>query len=193
MYKQNAKRAVAQASFENYEAYLKSLEMKAVIRAFEPVYMARIAQLTNKSNQFNLTTRRYTQEEIEQTAADESRIALYGQLQDKFGDNGIVSVVIGQVREETLHIELWIMSCRVLKRDMEFAMMDTLVQQCRKKGVKSIAGYYYPTAKNSMVKDFYAVQGFEKTSEDEAGNTQWHLDLTDYVCKNHVIQVNGQN
>jgi FkbH-like protein len=192
MYKQNAKRAVAQASFENYEEYLKSLEMKAVIRAFEPVYMARIAQLTNKSNQFNLTTRRYTQEEIEQTAADESRIALYGQLQDKFGDNGIVSVVIGQIRGETLHIELWIMSCRVLKRDMEFAMMDILVQHCREKGVKSIAGYYYPTAKNGMVKDFYAAQGFEKTAEDEAGNTQWHLDLADYVCKNHVIQVNEQ-
>jgi FkbH-like protein len=189
MYKQNAKRAVAQASFENYEEYLKSLEMKAAIRAFEPVYMARIAQLTNKSNQFNLTTRRYTQEEIEQTAADESRITLYGQLQDKFGDNGIVSVVIGQIREETLHIELWIMSCRVLKRDMEFAMMDMLVQQCMEKGVKRIAGYYYPTAKNGMVKDFYAVQGFEKTAEDEAGNTQWQLDLADYVCKNHVIQV----
>ena len=84
------------------------------------------------------------------------------------------------------------MSCRVLKRDMEFAMMDTLVKQCKKNNVSKIHGYYYPTAKNSMVKDFYALQGFKKIFEDEVGNTEWILEITqDYVNKNKVISVEG--
>ena len=96
MYQANLKREKAQASFADYAEYLKSLDMKAMIRSFEPVYMARIAQLTNKSNQFNLTTQRMTQAQIEQMAADDSYITLYGKLEDKFGDNGVVSVVIAQ-------------------------------------------------------------------------------------------------
>lgn len=190
MYKQNAKRDAAKASFASYEDYLLSLDMTAEIKAFESVYMARIAQLTNKSNQFNLTTKRYTQEEIEAAANDSSRITLYGKLEDKFGDNGVVSVVIGRIEDTVFHIELWIMSCRVLKRDMEFAMMDMLVEKCLQKGITKIYGYYYPTAKNSMVKDFYSLQGFKKTTEDEAGNTTWVLPLEDqYQQKNNVIKV----
>ena len=107
---------------------------------------------------------------------------------DKFGDNGVVSVVIGHIVGEVCHIDLWLMSCRVLKRDMEFAMMDELVRLCKEKGVKQIKGYYYPTAKNNMVRDFYALQGFTKVSEDESGNTEWIFDITDdYKNKNNVI------
>jgi FkbH-like protein len=151
--------------------------------------MARIAQLTNKSNQFNLTTKRYSQLEIEQAAADEDRITLYGKLEDKFGDNGVVTVAIGRVEGRVCHMELWLMSCRVLKRDMEFALMDTLVYHCRQRGVMEIRGYYHPTVKNGMVKDFYALQGFEKVSEDESGNTVWKLKINDYIAKNTVIDV----
>lgn len=190
MYQENAKRAKAEAAFENYEEYLKALDMKAEIKAFVPVYMARIAQLTNKSNQFNLTTKRYTQPEIEAAAADADYVTLYGKLEDKFGDNGVISVVIGHKIMNVLHIDLWIMSCRVLKRDMEYAMMDTLAEVCRKQNITEIRGYYYPTAKNAMVRDFYALQGFEKIEEDEQGNTKWSLSLADgYVPKNHVIDV----
>ena len=96
MYRENAQRAQLQSSFADYGAYLDSLEMTATIRPFESVYMARIAQLTNKSNQFNLTTRRYTQEEIEQTAADSAFITRYGKLEDRFGDNGVVAISIGE-------------------------------------------------------------------------------------------------
>ena len=130
MYLDNAKRSQLQASFANYEDYLKSLEMKGEIQSFVPAYMSRIAQLTNKSNQFNLTTKRYSQAEIEQVSADSNYVTLYGKLEDKFGDNGVVSIVIGEVRGgacDELHMELWLMSCRVLKRDMEYAMMDELV------------------------------------------------------------------
>ncbi|MDO4333625.1 MAG: HAD-IIIC family phosphatase [Eubacteriales bacterium] len=190
MYKANIERAQQQAAFADYNEYLLSLKMKGTIRPFEPLYMARIAQLTNKSNQFNLTTKRYTLGEIEQTAADENHITLYGSLMDKFGDNGVVSVVIGRKEERELHVELWLMSCRVLKRDMEFAMMDALVQQCVTAGIRTIYGYYYPTAKNGMVKDFYGLQGFTRISEDDEKNAVWKFEIPDpYEKKNHVIDV----
>ncbi len=190
MYAENAKRSRLQASFSNYEDYLKSLEMKGEIREFVPMYMARIAQLTNKSNQFNLTTKRYAQSDIEAIAADEKYITLYGKLEDKFGDNGVVSILIGEKDKDTLHMRLWLMSCRVLKRDMEFAMMDELVHAAQNAGMKKILGYYYPTAKNAMVKEFYDRMGFTKTSEDKEGNTVWEFEVTDdYKNKQSVIKI----
>lgn len=189
MYKENAKRAELQASFADYKDYLLSLEMKGTIKSFEPLYMARIAQLSNKSNQFNLTTKRYTQSEIEEVAASLDHITLYGKLEDKFGDNGVVSVAIGKISDKVCDIELWLMSCRVLKRDMEFAMMDGFVKKAKEKGVEVINGHYYPTAKNAMVKDFYGLHGFKKVEEDEAGNAKWVLNVADYTPKNEVIFV----
>lgn len=189
MYQANLLRERQQAHFADYGEYLTSLEMKGTIKAFEPVYMARIAQLTNKSNQFNLTTKRYTQSEIEQTAASPDYITLYGRLEDKFGDNGVVSVVIGNKREKQLHVDLWIMSCRVLKRDMEYAMMDQLVEECQGVGISTIIGYYYPTAKNRMVKDFYQLQGFRQVKGDQEGNTVWQFDIPEnYQKKNRYIE-----
>ena len=189
MYQANLKREQQQASFADYADYLRSLEMTGVVRPFESVYMGRIAQLTNKSNQFNLTTQRFTQAQIEQMAADEKYITLYGKLADKFGDNGVVSVVIAEKDGDCAHIRLWLMSCRVLKRDMELAMLDGLAERCLAEGISTLYGYYYPTAKNNMVREFYGQLGFEKISEDEAGNTGWKLSLTGYENKNHVIEV----
>lgn len=189
MYQANLKREQQQASFADYADYLRSLEMMGVVRPFEPVYMGRIAQLTNKSNQFNLTTQRFTQAQIEQMAADEKYITLYGKLADKFGDNGVVSVVIAEKNGDCAHIRLWLMSCRVLKRDMELAMLDGLAERCLAEGISTLYGYYYPTAKNNMVREFYGQLGFERISEDEAGNTGWKLSLTGYENKNHVIEV----
>lgn len=189
MYQANLKREQQQASFADYADYLRSLEMTGVVRPFEPVYMGRIAQLTNKSNQFNLTTQRFTQAQIEQMAADEKYITLYGKLADKFGDNGVVSVVIAEKDGNCAHIRLWLMSCRVLKRDMELAMLDGLAERCLAEGISTLYGYYYPTAKNNMVREFYGQLGFERISEDEAGNTGWKLSLTGYENKNHVIEV----
>lgn len=190
MYRANAQRASLESSFANYEDYLKSLEMKAVIADFAEVNIPRITQLTNKSNQFNLTTKRYTQTEMEQCAKSSDYIRLSGQLSDKFGDNGIVSVVIGRKEQSSLYIELWLMSCRVLKRDMEYAMLDTLVSECKKAGITEIFGCYYPTKKNAMVKDLYGSFEFEKISEDENGNTVWRLDTADYKPKCSVIAIN---
>lgn len=191
MYRANIARSQAQTNFKDYGEYLRSLEMEGEIKPFSPVYMSRISQLTNKSNQFNLTTRRYTQAQIEDAAADPMKITLYGKLTDKFGDNGVVSVVIGTRKGDELHIDLWLMSCRVLKRDMEYAMMDELVSKCMVAGIHRIVGYYYPTKKNGMVSDFYANQGFSKVSEDDTGNTVWeYLVQQNYHKKNEVIRVN---
>ena len=197
MYKANISRATAAASFTDYTEYLKSLDMKAEILPFSPMYMARITELTNKSNQFNLTTRRCTQAETEAFAADPDYITLYGKLVDKFGDNGVVSVVFGHINKDVstddcrvFDIDLWLMSCRVLKRDMECAMMDELVRLAKEKGADKIRGFYYPTAKNKMVKEFYADRGYTKVSEDEEGNTVWELMTEGYENKNKVIAVN---
>lgn len=190
MYKANAMRKEQEKSFGNYSDFLKSLEMKAVIRGFEPVYYSRIAQLTNKSNQFNLTTKRMTQAEVEQMAQDPGYITLYGKLKDKFGDNGVVSLVIGKKNGDTLELILWLMSCRVLKRDMEQAMLDTLVWQSRESGIRKLHGYYYKTAKNAMVKDFYGAMGFQKLSEKD-GDSEWEYVIPEkYENKNLVIDVN---
>ena len=193
MMQDNAKRIALQASFLNYEDYLQSLDMKGEIRAFTPIYMSRIAQLTNKSNQFNLTTKRYSLSEIEDVAKNPNCIALYGRLQDKFGDNGVVSTVIGRIagkNHDELHMELWLMSCRVLKREMEYAMMDAIVEKAKANKIKKIIGYYYPTAKNAMVKDFYQRQGFSKIREEENGDTVWEFNIPEvYKKKQNVIRV----
>lgn len=190
MYRQNAQRARAEISFADYGDYLRSLEMCAEIKPFAPMYLSRIAQLTNKSNQFNLTTLRCSREEIAAMAEDEGFLTLYGRLWDKFGDNGVVSVVAGKLEGETLDILLWLMSCRVLKRDMEQAMLDELVRRSRERGVKRLRGHYYPTAKNGMVKDFYLTMGFTLDGEDEQGRKVYSLDITgDRPAGNRYITV----
>ena len=212
MMAENRERKAAQATFADYGEYLTSLEMTAEITPFEELYYPRITQLTNKSNQFNLTTKRYTEEEIKKTAEDADTFTFCGRLTDRFGDNGIVSLVIGSVamqltEEKTdkegriiekgrptgrkaLLIDLWLMSCRVLKRDMEFAMMDAVAEKCIREGISDIFGYYYPTAKNKMVKDFYQTMGFAKVAEDEKGNTVWKLSLPSaYTHKNRCLKV----
>ena len=192
MYKANVKRAELSTEFTDYTEYLLSLNMRAEIKPFSPVYMQRITQLTNKSNQFNLTTKRYTQPEIESVASDARHITLYGKLSDTFGDNGVVSVVIGKIEDQVCDIELWLMSCRVLKKNMEYAMLDTLVSECTARNINKIVGHYYPTAKNGMVKNLFADFGFDKASEDENGNTEWSLSLEGYENKNNVIKVNTE-
>lgn len=191
MYKANALRKAQETSFKDYNEFLLSLDMKGEIKAFDPLYYSRIAQLTNKSNQFNLTTLRCSIEEIETMASDDSYITLYGKLSDKFGDNGVVSIVAGKAEGDTLHIKLWLMSCRVLKRDMEYAMKDELVKAALNKNINIIKGYYYPTAKNGMVKEFFKTMGFNKVFEDADGNTEWELNISsDYENQNKVIRVN---
>jgi FkbH-like protein len=193
MYTQRAEMAATQSRFANYGEYLDSLEMVAEIAAFKPVYLERIAQLTNKTNQFNLTTQRCTLAEIAGFADDPHYITLYGRLQDKFGDNGLITVVIGRAQGDELALDLWLMSCRVLKRDMEFAVLDDLAVRARAVGLRWLVGTYKPTKKNGMVADHYAKLGFENVSEVADGTTVWRLDLDGYTLRNQHIRVTTGN
>jgi FkbH-like protein len=192
-YQMNAQRDADQAGFQNYGDFLASLEMDADIGPFVPVYLERIAQLINKSNQFNLTTRRYTGAEVEAISRDSAHITLYGRLRDKFGDNGIVSVIIGSVQGDTLEIDLWLMSCRVLKREMEYAMFDAMVEECLERGIRTIVGVYIPSKKNLMVAEHYAGLGFSHISGSSGDRTVWEYQIrVPHGAKTKYIRRNSQ-
>jgi len=195
MYQQDQLRKNIKSKFKDYTEYLNSLEMTAEISSFTSESMSRITQLTNKSNQFNLTTRRYMLSEIKRLAEDDNYITIYGRLQDKFGDNGIVSVIIAKKEDDCYKIDLWLMSCRVIKRNMEFAMFDVLVEMARKNGARRLWGIYIPTEKNKLVKNFYKDLGFELKRQNQDMSTEWELELSDVVEKRgkciNILQVNS--
>jgi len=187
-YSANKNRLAEQAIFTDYKAFLKSLRMVAEIKSFSDFYLERITQLVNKTNQFNLTTRRYTLGEINEIAVNSTYVKLYGRLSDKYGDNGLITVMIAAVQDQQCHIELWLMSCRVLKRDMELAMLDQLVQHCRSRGLQEIIGYFKKTKKNNMVSQIYKRLGFDLL-EEQNENSVWSLSLTNYKNLNKTIKV----
>lgn len=148
------------AGIDNYDDYLKALGMKAVCAPFDAFHIPRIAQLTQRSNQFNLRTVRYSEQEIEEIAANPRYITRYYTLRDRFGEHGLIAVVILEKRENGLFVNEWLMSCRVLKRGMEQFIADSILRAAREAGVARVVGEYIPTPKNAMVKDLYASMGF---------------------------------
>lgn len=149
------------------EDYLKGLKMTGVIKRFEPDKFARIAQLTQRSNQFNLRTVRYTEDDIRKISEDDRYITAYCTLKDKFGDHGLVSVIILEKKSaDEVFIDTWLMSCRVLKRGMEEFVINSLVELVQKWGFRRITGEYIQTAKNSMVSDIYQRMGFQSLGND---------------------------
>lgn len=188
-YEDNKERENIKSQFKNYEDFLKSLEMIAEIDLAKPIYFDRITQLINKTNQFNLTTKRYTLAEIENIVSSKNKILIYGRLKDKFGDNGLITIIIGNIIDDELHIDLWLMSCRVLKREMESAVLDFLIKYCKKNFIKKIHGYYYKTPKNNMVKDFYKEMGFKNLFLSEE-RSEWILEVDEIIEeKNKVIKI----
>lgn len=173
-YSSNAERSSSQAAFLDYGEFLGSLEMTAEIAPFSTVYLERITQLINKTNQFNLTTRRHTTAEIETIAQDAGCITLCGRLTDKFGDNGLVSVLIARQRADRAEIDVWLMSCRVLKRELELAMFDALLEECNARGIREITGVYIPSRKNGLVADHYGKLGFTAAECGPEGTQYWH-------------------
>jgi FkbH-like protein len=191
LYAANAERVIHEARFSDYGEYLDSLDMTAEIETFKPIYLERIAQLTNKTNQYNLTTRRYTLAEIESLSTSPTHICLYGRLGDRFGDNGLISIVLGSQHANALHLDLWLMSCRVLKRDMEFAMLDAVAHRAVARGISVLVGTYLPSKKNAMVADHYERMGFTPQPApvgSPEGATCWICDLNGYSDKNKHIK-----
>ena len=177
-YQEEIARTTLQSVFESYDDYLKSLEMKATAKPFDAFHFPRIAQLTQRSNQFNLRTIRYTEAEIEQLAADDAHLTLYFTLKDKFGDYGLISVVVmDKVSDSELFISEWLMSCRVLKRGMEEFIIDTIMQTAEREGYQTVTGEYLETPKNAMVKELYSRMGLQDKGE---GRFQAQTDAYQY-------------
>ncbi len=161
-YREEATRRNLLASAVDMDSYLSSLEMAGTFREFNPIDLPRIAQLINKSNQFNLTTRRRSEAELAALMSDQRYTGFSMRLSDRFGDHGLISVVICLRNDDaSLEIDTWLMSCRVLKRQVEEQVLNEIVRTARVNGCRLITGVYLPTAKNQMVSDLYARLGFE--------------------------------
>ena len=176
MYQAEAKRRESEAAFASLDDYLISLEMEGEALPFDEMHYPRIAQLTQRSNQFNLRTVRYTEEDIARIASDDEYVTLYYTLKDKFGDHGLVSVVILKKESpDVFFVDTWLMSCRVLKRGMEEFIINHLVSAAGKNGAKTLKAEYIPTKKNKMVEHIYEQMGF-----DSAGDNKYSLNVDDF-------------
>ena len=186
-YQVEAQRVSLQKTFSNEADFLKSLDMTSVVSGFNKFNTPRVAQLSQRSNQFNLRTVRYTEADIEALGQNPDVIDLSFTLEDKFGDNGLIAVIIMKKQdEETLFIDTWFMSCRVLKRGMEDFTLNTMVEAAREKGYKRIVGEYLPTPKNKMVENHYPSLGFQKL--EGTPTAQYVLDVEQYQTRENYIK-----
>lgn len=186
-YQVEAKRVSLQKTFANEADFLKSLNMVSVVSGFTKFNTPRVAQLSQRSNQFNLRTVRYTEADIEAYANDPDVIDLSFTLEDKFGDNGLIAVIIMKKQdEETLFVDTWFMSCRVLKRGMENFTLNTMVERAKAAGYKRIVGEYLPTPKNKMVEQHYPGLGFTKM--ERASTNLYELDVETYESRECYIE-----
>jgi FkbH-like protein len=178
-YEENARRVALREEAADLGTYLASLDMVMTVQPFDAAGRNRIVQLINKSNQYNLTTRRYTEREVAEAQRDSDCLTLQVRLSDKFGDNGMISVVICRQIGRDWHIDTWLMSCRVLGRRVEDAVLQELLLQARKRCVDRIFGIYHPTERNKLVEDHYAKLGFALVERQEDGTTVWQLSVAE--------------
>lgn len=195
-YALNAERAASLSQATDLDGYLRGLDMTLAVSPVDAAALPRVTQLINKTNQFNLTTRRYTEAEVERLAGDPAVIALALRLADKFGDNGLISVVIarpdGTFGEQELLIDSWLMSCRVLGRQVEEATLGALIAAASRLGAVALLGEYRPSGRNAMVASHYERLGFSIQSapaDAEAGATFWRLDIGGAALPPHFIKV----
>ena len=188
-YQGNRRRETLKATATDLSAYLRGLEMQLVWRRFDQIGLARTTQLINKTNQFNLTTRRYTEREVREVMADPRAFGLQLRLLDRFGDNGIIAIVIGRMVDDDLLIDTWLMSCRVLGRQMEPTTLNLVAAQAQALGAHRLLGDYVPTAKNAMVRDHYTKLGFTVAGTDPSGHSRATLDLADFTPAATFIDV----
>lgn len=197
-YKEKAEREKFQGSFDCEDDFLKSLQMKSEVEEFSEFNTPRVAQLSQRSNQFNLRTVRYTEADIKNIAKSDEYIERAFTLSDRFGGNGLISVVIMKKNSTDLFIDTWFMSCRVLNRGMENFVLNTLVKLAKDNGFKRLIGEYIPTSKNVLVKEHYPQLGFTKLEgEDGAennGSQRYFLEVDNYaerVCFIEEVSANG--
>lgn len=187
-YHDNARRVTLQKSAIDLGSYLESLQMEIVFQPFDETGRARITQLINKSNQFNLTTRRYTETEVAQVQRDQTVFTLQVRLIDRFGDNGMISVVICRPRSAGVwEIDTWLMSCRVLGRQVESMVLREVLHHARRRGIDLLIGLYRPSERNGMVRDHYAKLGF-RLVKDGPNGSEWEIG-TDAIVREAPMRV----
>jgi FkbH-like protein len=181
LYQSTAERAELMAAASDMGSYLRSLDMVCTIGGVDARNRARVSQLVNKSNQFNLTTHRYTEAEVAAAEADPRWFLMQVRLADRFGDHGLIAVLIAEKRAREWEIDTWLMSCRVLGRQVQEATLGYLVEAARAEGAERLIGRYIPSAKNAMVAQHYAKLGFAPAGELD-GATMWELELGSYAA-----------
>lgn len=189
MYQENAKRAQQMEQIGDFGAYLNSLNMAMTVGPVSDASRERVVQLINKSNQFNLTTRRYTVPEMLQLEQDSSAFTLQVRLTDSFGDNGIIAVVLCLTESRDWVIDTWLMSCRVLKRRVEEQMLQYLVEQAAQRGIERLIGIFKPTERNGIVVDHYKNLGFTRDSTSPEEEQRWVLSIATYQAVELPFQV----
>lgn len=186
----NRAREAIRAAATDLSSYLRSLDMQLLWRRFDGVSLKRIVQLINKTNQFNLTTRRYSEDEVLAIMNENRSLALQMRLLDKFGDNGIIGIVIGRMQsDQSLLIDTWLMSCRVLGRQVELATLNLVADHARSLGAKQLIGEYLPTSKNGIVRDHYLKHGFSVLESNHDGTSSWKMDLAKFEPIDNFIDV----
>ena len=189
-YKENINRMTVLKQHGGLEAYLASLNMTVTFTPFDAIGRPRIVQLINKSNQYNLTTRRYTDTEIAVLENDPSAVTMQVRLEDLYGDLGMISVIICRVIDLAIwEIDTWLMSCRVLGRRIENIVLNEIIRQARGAGAVKLTSKYKPTSRNGLVKDHYARLGFRKVAEEDTGLTSWELLVDDAKFEDAPIKV----
>lgn len=179
-YRANFLRDELRASQTDLGGYLQSLGMELRWQPFDHIGLRRIVQLINKTNQFNLTTRRYSEDAILAIMQDARCLTLQLRLLDQFGDNGIIGIVIGKPQGDSMRLDTWLMSCRVLGRQVEEATMNVVASEARRLGAVELVGEYLLTKKNGMVRDHYQKLGFQCIATDDCGS-RWSLSLAGYT------------
>jgi FkbH-like protein len=188
MYQANAQRQQAESSAGNIDDFLKSLAMKARVEPVNSQNLERVVQLIGRSNQFNLTTRRHGTSAVLKMTQNPDWITLTVSLADRFGDNGLICVMLGRIESSDLFIDTWLMSCRVLKRGVEALCRNLLCKAASQRQLKALVGEYIPTPKNALVKDHYASLGFQMDADLGNGHTRWRLPLADVTPLPTFIQ-----
>ncbi len=183
LYRVEAKRLELEKDSVNYDDYLKNLEMEAKCSTFDSFSIPRVSQLTQRSNQFNLRTIRYSVDDIERISKDDNYITRYFNLKDKLGEYGLISVLIMKKENDYLFIDTLLMSCRVLKRGMEEFIFNSIATIAKELGYKKVVGEYIKTEKNAMVENLYTTMGYE-----DVGNNRFVLDVDNYKSKNTYIK-----
>lgn len=189
LYQANVAREMLQADSADLPTYLRNLQMKLLWRSFDKIGLQRTVQLINKTNQFNLMTQRYTEEDVLAIMEDPKAFGLQLRLLDRYGDNGVIAIIIGRMlNDDDLFIDTWLMSCRVLGRQVEEATLRLIIGEAGRLNVKRIIGEYRPTAKNGMVRDHYAKLGFSVLKEPE-GTNKYALETASFSLPEVIMMI----